>query len=142
MAAWRDTRDTLHLWTQIVGKIRLALTPWLNHSWHVALYVTARGLTTSPMPCTAGALPDRFRFSSITCCGSRTSDGDVRKLLMRPVSVAAFYADMMIALSESRHRRHDQPRCPAKSRTPFRSPRTTVHTSYDADYGPAVSGAC
>ena len=49
-AAWKDTRDTLHLWTQIVGKIRLAQTPWLNHSWHVVLYVTTRGLTTSPIP--------------------------------------------------------------------------------------------
>ena len=47
---WRDTCVTLQLWTQIVGKIRLARTPWLNHSWHVALYVTARGLTTSPIP--------------------------------------------------------------------------------------------
>src|ERR1700690_935700 len=49
-AAWRDTRDTLHLWTQIVGKIRLRLTPWLNHSWHVPLYVTSRGLSTSVIP--------------------------------------------------------------------------------------------
>src|SRR6202040_4487870 len=49
-AAWRETRETLHLWTQIIGKIRLARAPWLNHSWHVALYVTARGLTTSPIP--------------------------------------------------------------------------------------------
>ena len=48
--AWRATYDTLHLWTQIVGKIRFARSPWLNHSWHVALYVTARGLTTSPIP--------------------------------------------------------------------------------------------
>jgi hypothetical protein len=49
-AAWRETYETLHLWTQIIGKIRLARAPWLNHSWHVALYVTARGLTTSPIP--------------------------------------------------------------------------------------------
>jgi hypothetical protein len=49
-AAWQDTSATLHLWTQVVGKIRLAQTPWQNHSWHVALYVTARGLTTSPIP--------------------------------------------------------------------------------------------
>ena len=49
-AAWKETCETLHLWTQVVGKIRLAQTPWLNHSWHVALYLTARGLTTSPIP--------------------------------------------------------------------------------------------
>jgi len=46
---WRDTCETLHLWTQVVGKVRLAATPWLNHSWHVPLYVTARGLCTSPI---------------------------------------------------------------------------------------------
>jgi len=50
LADWQDTCTTLQLWTQIVGKIRLALTPWLNHSWHVALYLTTRGLTTSPIP--------------------------------------------------------------------------------------------
>src|SRR5439155_1898184 len=50
-AAWKETCRTLHLWTQVVGKIRLAQTPWLDHSWHVALYVAARGLTTSPIPC-------------------------------------------------------------------------------------------
>ena len=49
-AAWRDTCATLQLWTQIVGKIRLTRSPWLNHSWHVVLYVTPRGLTTSPIP--------------------------------------------------------------------------------------------
>ena len=48
--AWKDTYATLHMWTQIVGKIRLVQTPWLNHSWHVVLYVTPRGLTTSPIP--------------------------------------------------------------------------------------------
>ena len=47
---WQDTAKTLHLWTQIVGKVRLTLTPWINHSWHVTLYVTSRGLTTSPIP--------------------------------------------------------------------------------------------
>jgi hypothetical protein len=50
LEAWRDTYETLHLWTQIVGKIRLALCPWTNHSWHVALCVTAMELTTSPIP--------------------------------------------------------------------------------------------
>ena len=49
-AAWQDSCATLHRWTQIVGKIRLARTPWLNHGWHVPLYVTSRGLTTSPIP--------------------------------------------------------------------------------------------
>ena len=70
-AAWKDTRDTLHLWTQIVGKIRLALTPWLNHSWHVALYVTARGLTTGPMPYGEAAPSRSISISSTTCCRCR-----------------------------------------------------------------------
>ena len=61
-AAWKDTRDTLHLWTQVVGKVRLALTPWLNHSWHVVLYVTARGLTTSPIPWRGGSFQIDFDF--------------------------------------------------------------------------------
>jgi hypothetical protein len=51
LAAWADTRDTLHLWTQVVGKVRLALAPMVNHWWQVPLYVTCRGLTTSPVPC-------------------------------------------------------------------------------------------
>ena len=52
---WAETAATLHMWTQIVGKVRLVLTPWTNHSWHVTLYLTSRGLTTSPIP--HGALP-------------------------------------------------------------------------------------
>jgi hypothetical protein len=98
LAAWRDTRDTLHRWTQVVGKIRLALTPWLNHSWHVALYVTARGLTTSPMPCKSGSLEIEFDFTEHVVW-LRLSNGNVRKVAMRPVSVAAFYVEMGIALT-------------------------------------------
>ena len=61
-AAWRDTCATLQLWTQIVGKIRLTKSPWLNHSWHVTLYVTARGLTTSPIPDGARTFQIDFDF--------------------------------------------------------------------------------
>ena len=99
LAAWRDTRDTLHLWTQVVGKVRLALTPWLNHSWHVALYVTARGLTTSPMPCEGGSLEIEFDFVEHVVW-LRLSNGDFRKVALRPMSVAAFYAEVRIALNE------------------------------------------
>ena len=66
-AAWKDTCATLHLWTQIVGKVRLACTPWLNHSWHVPLYVTARGLTTSPIPHGARSVRDRLRLRRPRC---------------------------------------------------------------------------
>jgi hypothetical protein len=61
-AAWRETASTLQLWTQIVGKVRLALTPWLNHGWQVPLYVTARGLGTSPMPTGNDVLEIEFDF--------------------------------------------------------------------------------
>ena len=74
-AAWRETYETLHLWTQIVGKIRLALSPWLNHSWHVALYVTSRGLSTSPIPNGSGNFEIQFDFIDGTLLIS-TSEGE------------------------------------------------------------------
>ena len=64
--AWRDTADTLQRWTQIVGKVRLALTPWLNHGWHVPLYVTARGLGTSAIHVGEGAVEIEFDFVEIS----------------------------------------------------------------------------
>lgn len=98
-AEWKDTCQTLHLWTQIVGKIRLARTPWLNHSWHVTLYVTARGLTTSPMPDGARTFQIDFDFVDHVLW-LRTSDGHVRQVMLRPMTVAEFYADVMHSLSE------------------------------------------
>ena len=84
-AAWKDTRDTLHLWTQVVGKVRLALTPWLNHSWHVALYLTASGLTTSPIPHAGRSFQIDFDFLDHVLW-IRTSDGHFRQLvLVQPV---------------------------------------------------------
>ncbi len=62
LADWKDTCDTLHLWTQVVGKVRLELSPHINHWWEVPLYVTARGLTTSPIPCSRGVFEVRFDF--------------------------------------------------------------------------------
>src|ERR1019366_1622272 len=81
-AAWADTAATLQLWTQIVGKIRLALTPWLNHSWHVALYVGARGLTTSLMPYGARSLQIDFDFIGHELW-LRLSDGQFRQLALK-----------------------------------------------------------
>src|SRR5271166_6574038 len=92
-AAWKETRDTLHLWTQIVGKIRLVQTPWLNHSWHVALYATARGLTTSPIPYHERAFQIDFDFIEHVLW-VRTSDGDSRPLVLTPMPVAQFYAEL------------------------------------------------
>src|SRR5712692_11017447 len=98
-AAWRETCETLHLWTQIVGKIRLKQAPWLNHSWQVALYVTARGLTTSPIPDGARTFQIDFDFIDHVLW-IRTSDGHFRQIMLKPTTVAEFYADMMIALKE------------------------------------------
>src|ERR1700754_4385258 len=79
VAGWRETYDTLHLWTQIVGKIRYARSPWLNHSWHVALYVTTRGLTTSPIPDGARTFQIDFDFVDHVL-RIATSGGEQRKL--------------------------------------------------------------
>jgi Family of unknown function (DUF5996) len=98
-AEWKDTASTLHMWTQIVGKIRLTLTPWTNHSWHVTLYLTARGLTTSPIPHPAGIFEIRFDFIDHELRILK-SDGAVQVIELRPKSVAAFYREVMTALSE------------------------------------------
>ncbi len=98
-AEWKDTCATLHMWTQIVGKIRLALTPWTNHSWHVTLYLTARGLTTSPIPHHAGIFEIRFDFIDHELRILKT-DGAAQVIKLRPKSVAAFYREVMDALSQ------------------------------------------
>jgi hypothetical protein len=88
-AAWQDTCATLHLWTQIIGKIRLALTPWLNHSWHVPLYVSPRGLTTSPIPYRSGSFEMEFDFIDHVLAID-ISDGSRRRIALKPQSVADF----------------------------------------------------
>ena len=98
-AAWRDTYATLHLWTQIVGKIRLTKAPWLNHSWHVTLYVTPRGLTTSPVPDGTRTFQIDFDFIDHVLRIS-TSDGAQRQFALAGQSVASFYAATMAALAE------------------------------------------
>src|SRR5229473_5839532 len=90
-SAWRETYATLHLWTQIVGKIRLAREPWLNHSWHVVLYVTPRGLTTSSIPDGARTFQVEFDFIDHALRIS-TSDGAQRQFSLPGHSVASFYA--------------------------------------------------
>ena len=89
--AWRDTYATLHLFTQVIGKIRLALTPKMNEWWNVPLYVTTRGLTTSPMPYRDRTLSIDFDFIDHRLV-IQDSDGRVRTLSLVPRSVSAFYA--------------------------------------------------
>ena len=98
-AAWRASAETLQLWTQIVGKIRLSKTPWLNHSWHVVLYVTSRGLTTSSIP--DGERSFEIAFDLVDhVLDIKTSEGAHRQLKLRPQSVASFYADLLAVLSD------------------------------------------
>ena len=131
-AAWKDTCTTLHLWTQIVGKVRLKLTPWLNHSWHVTLYVTARGLSTGPMPTDGRELEIEFDFLDHVLW-LRTTDGHFRQIMLRPVSVAEFYGEVMHALAALgvAVRINEMPsEIPDAVR--FSADRT--HAAYDADY--------
>src|SRR5437763_6864564 len=97
LAGWQDTRDTLHLWTQIVGKVRLALEPMVNHWWQVPLYVSARGLTTSLMHATGTDLEIEFDFVD-HFLALRASNGAERRVALEPRSVANFHAATMSAL--------------------------------------------
>jgi len=95
---WRETVATFQLWTQIVGKVRLTLTPWLNHGWQVTLYVTARGLGTSPIPAGSEILEIEFDFISHRLI-ARTSRGEKRELPLEPKTVADFYHRVMDMLN-------------------------------------------
>jgi Family of unknown function (DUF5996) len=130
--AWKDTCATLHLWTQIVGKIRLAQTPWINHSWHVTLYVTPRGLTTSPIPYDGRAFQIDFDFIDHALL-IETSEGDARRLPLAAMSVADFHDRLMAALAELqiRLRIHGRPN-EVPDPIPFRDDRQ--HAAYDPDY--------
>jgi len=99
LSAWEDTRATLHMWTQIVGKIRLALEPMVNHWWQVPLYVSARGLTTSLMHAGTKGLEIEFDFFDHVL-EARTSEGGRRQVTLEPRSVASFYEATMTALGE------------------------------------------
>jgi len=129
-SAWSETLATLHLWTQIVGKIRLTLTPWLNHSWHAPLYVTARGLGTSPIPIGAEIFEIEFDFVGQRLA-VRTSRGAERSLPLRPQSVADFYratidllASMGVAVAIKE--------TPNEVPNPIRFSEDRIHASYDA----------
>ena len=131
-AAWQDTCATLQLWAQIVGKIRLTQTPWLNHSWHVVLYVSARGLTTGPIPFGDRVLEIEFDFIDHVLW-LRTGDGHVRQVMLRPQSVAVFYADVMMSVGElglSVHINETPNEIP--DAIPFS--KDEVHASYDPVY--------
>ena len=130
-AAWRDTYATLHLWTQIIGKIRLTKAPWLNHSWHVTLYVTPRGLTTSPVPDGARTFQIDFDFIDHLLRVS-TSDGAQLQFALTGQSVASFYAATTVALTELGIAvAIDE--MPNELPDPVRFSQDNVHASYDPD---------
>jgi hypothetical protein len=126
---WRDTAVTLHLWMQIVGKVRLALTPWVNHSWQVPFYVSARGLTTSPIPIRGEIFEVEFDFVEHHL-SVRTSAGADGALPLQPQSVAAFYADVMALLRDLGYEIEISQK-PSEVPDPVLFSRDEIHTSYD-----------
>jgi hypothetical protein len=128
-ADWRDTAQALQLRTQIAGKIRLGLTPWLNHSWHVPFYVSARGLGSSPIPAAGELLEMEFDFIDhrFVC---RTSRGEERGIALRPQPVAEFYGEVLHVMDELGIDVAIDPRpCEIADAIPF--PQDHVHTAYD-----------
>jgi hypothetical protein len=132
LAAWSETYATLHLWTQIVGKVRLARTPWVNHSWHATLYVTSRGLTTSPIPHGSRIFEIDFDFvdHQLTI---RASDGGTGGFALEAVSVAAFHARLLEELRRLNvpvtiHGRPNE----IPDGIPF--DQDEAHRAYDAEY--------
>jgi hypothetical protein len=128
---WKDTADTLHLWTQIVGKTRLALTPLQNHWWNVPLYVSARGLTTSAMPWQGGVLEIEFDFLRHRL-ELRLGTGASAHVPLRPQSVAEFFALYQAALSDLGVEVRIWP-MPVEVANPIRFDCDEVHASYDPE---------
>jgi hypothetical protein len=131
-AAWRETCATLQLWTQIAGKIRLALGPWINHSWGVTLYVTSRGLTTSLIPYGTRAFEIEFDFIRHQLCIS-TAEGDERAIRLQPQSVASFYREVMNKLQELAIEVHIGMR-PNETLEAIPFDRDEKHAAYDPEY--------
>src|SRR5690349_9012687 len=129
---WKDTYATLHLFTQIVGKVKLMLMPWTNHSWHVALYLTARGLGTGPIPYGMRTVDIAFDFIDHEL-RIQTADGETRTLPLHPQPVAGFYRDVLDTLGQLGL---PVKIIPMPNEIPDAIPcdQDTIHASYDADY--------
>lgn len=128
--SWKNTCATLHLWTQMVGKVRLRLTPLVNHWWNVPLYVTARGLTTSRIPYGERAFELWFDFIQHRLV-LETSDGQVKSLALEPRSVAEFYGEFMEML-HSANIEVKIWKMPVEIPDPIPFDHDQVHHSYDA----------
>ncbi len=132
LAVWKDTYATLHMWTQIVGKVRLALTPKVNHWWNVALYVSARGLTTLVIPYGSRVLEMEFDFIEHKLV-IKTSDPATRTIALAPRSVADFYKECMSVL-KSLGIEVEIWKMPVEVPNPIPFDQDTVHASYDPDH--------
>jgi hypothetical protein len=132
LAEWSATRDTLHMWMQMVGKLRLALSPRLNHWWEVALYVSARGLTTSAIPYRLGVFEAEFDFIS-HALRFTTSRGEIKTIALAPRSVADFYKEFKATLASLNIEAKIWP-MPVEIPDPIRFDQDTVHASYDPAY--------
>ena len=130
--AWSDTYATLQLWTQIVGKVRLALTPKVNHWWNVTLYVNARGLTTSPMPNAAETAEIQFDFIDHRL-DIFTSSGRDASIPLRPQTVADFYRQLLATLDSLGVHVAINPK-PQELPNPIPFDQDTVHGAYDCEY--------
>jgi hypothetical protein len=129
---WKDTYATLHMWTQVVGKVALALAPPLNHSWAIAMQVTARGLATRTLAHGTQSFTMEFDFVDHVLV-VRASDGRVRKLALEPQSVADFYRKVMALLLDLSLAVKIWP-MPVEIPSPIRFDEDTVHHSYDPEY--------
>jgi len=132
LEAWSETYATLHMWTQIVGKIKLAQSPWMNHSWQTTLYVTTRGLTTSPIP--YGNLTFEIDFNFIDHrLTVQSSDGRTAHIALKAQSVAAFYTTLMEEMSKLNLHVNIN-RKPNEVPEPIRFDQDETHCAYDAEY--------
>lgn len=129
LAAWQDTYATLHMWTQVVGKVRLALTPLVNHWWNVPLYVTAQGLTTSRISYGERSFELWFDFRRHQLA-LETNDGILKTLELRPRSVADFYQQTVAMLRSAGIEVKIWP-MPVEIAEPIRFDKDQLHASYD-----------
>lgn len=131
-SAWQAARETLHLWTQVIGKVRLMRTPWLNHSWHAALYVNSRGLSTSSIPYESRSFEIQLDFIDHVL-KITVSDGQLRLRPLRSESVADFYRAVMTALEDlGLPVAINENPCELGGATPFSQDRS--HAVYNPDY--------
>ncbi|HEX4003880.1 MAG TPA: DUF5996 family protein [Candidatus Acidoferrales bacterium] len=132
LAEWGDTRATLHMWMQMVGKVTLALIPNVNHCWAVALHVTPRGLVTLPVPYPRGVFTMEFDFIDHVLRFA-TSRGETKTMALAPRTVADFYREFMTILAALRINARIWP-MPVEIANPIRFDQDTQHASYDPAY--------